>query len=314
MRQKLTCIFWAVSLYSAGVAVEAQQGLGYRDSVQQAKNDLKRFWATSIPVSDTVDNIANYYENVPMPAEAEARSIRRRRRLLRKPCKILPDPDPGMVNPMLLLPTARYLALNADEQFYGQFAPPVRIQAPGANANAAFYGADNASPYYNNPNALAAAPKGSGAFLPPKIRDYAHPAAFGSGQGSDAAAAYPRAVQVLTMPVVVPVYTTIHDLNTQYTPMPAPNTATPSGKLPGWIGSDWFDNQGTESFTGSWTRTPTMSLSNGTYSFPTSFTGDTSSLYADAGSAASNRNAFWASLFGYTPTSAASSTTSTNTQ
>ena len=39
---------------------------------------------------------------------------------LRRPCKVLPDPQPGLVNPKLVAPVHRYKPLYTNEKFYGK--------------------------------------------------------------------------------------------------------------------------------------------------------------------------------------------------
>lgn len=101
--------------------------LSFRDSIAQAKDELKHFFARDRPVTDSIANIQDYYEGV------KGRNTRdlRPRRQLRRPCKVLPDPEPGLVNPLLVEPTHVYHPLMPNEEFYGKFAPPVKIDKQG---------------------------------------------------------------------------------------------------------------------------------------------------------------------------------------
>lgn len=106
-----------------------QNGLSFSESVQQAKDQMRYFFAREKPVKDSIDKLENYYVDV---KEKDMGKVYPRRRL-RRPCKVLPDPQPGLVNPKLIAPLYRYKPLRRDEKFYGKFAPPISYEMVPAN-------------------------------------------------------------------------------------------------------------------------------------------------------------------------------------
>ena len=99
------------------------QPLNFQQSVAQAKDELKHFFARDKPVHDSINNIQEYYEGI---KERDMRDLKPRRRLAR-PCKVLPDPNPVLVNTRLTEPTQLYHPLRKSEEFFGKFAPPVSL-------------------------------------------------------------------------------------------------------------------------------------------------------------------------------------------
>ena len=102
----------------------AQEGLNFVASVQQAKDQMRYFLAGEKPIHDSIDKLEDYYVDV---KEKDMRKLHPRMKL-RRPCKVLPDPQPGLVNPKLVAPVHRYKPLRKDEKFYGKFAPPVSYE------------------------------------------------------------------------------------------------------------------------------------------------------------------------------------------
>lgn len=102
----------------------AQTGLNFSDSVQQAKDQMRYFLAGQKPIHDSIDKLEDYYVNI---KEKDMRKLHPRRKL-RRPCKVLPDPQPGLVNPKLVAPVHGFKPLRRDEQFYGKFASPVSYE------------------------------------------------------------------------------------------------------------------------------------------------------------------------------------------
>ena len=109
----------------------AQEGLDFASSVQQAKDQMRYFFAGEKPVHDSIDKLEDYYVDV---KEKDMRKLHPKRKL-RRPCKVLPDPQPGLVNPKLVAPVHRYRPLRGDETFYGKFAPPISYEIVPANGN-----------------------------------------------------------------------------------------------------------------------------------------------------------------------------------
>lgn len=97
--------------------------LNFQQSVAQARDEIRRIFAKDRPVQDTVANMEEYYEGV---IEANRRDMHPRGKL-RKPCKVLPDPDPGFANPVLDQTYVPYVPLRRDEEFIGEFAPPLKL-------------------------------------------------------------------------------------------------------------------------------------------------------------------------------------------
>ncbi len=113
---------------------KAQQGLNFAASVQQAKDQMHYFFAGEKPVHDSIDKLEDYYVDI---KEKDMRKLHPRIKL-RRPCKVLPDPQPGLVNPKLVAPIYRYKPLRRDERFYGKFAPPISyemVPPNGVNVN-----------------------------------------------------------------------------------------------------------------------------------------------------------------------------------
>ena len=105
------------------------RGLGFQESVNQAKRQLKTFYARDIPpVKASISNLDDYYHDI---EEKELQSRPHRFKLARKPCKVLPDPEPGLVNPKLVDPVHKFHPIHKNEKFYGEFAPPVKVDYPG---------------------------------------------------------------------------------------------------------------------------------------------------------------------------------------
>lgn len=109
----------------------AATGLDFNGSVEQAKRQMKAFLARDIPVKASLNTLENYYidheeRELPLPPRYSN---------LRKPCKVLPDPDPGLVNPRLVEPVHRYRPLFRHEKFYGKFAPPIKYEIINNNSN-----------------------------------------------------------------------------------------------------------------------------------------------------------------------------------
>lgn len=102
----------------------AQAGLNFAASVQQAKDQMRYFLAGEKPIHDSIDKLEDYYVDV---KEKDMRKLHPRKKLGR-PCKVLPDPQPGLVNPKLVAPVHRYKPLRKDEKFYGKFAPPLSYE------------------------------------------------------------------------------------------------------------------------------------------------------------------------------------------
>lgn len=107
----------------------SRNGLNFSESVQQAKDQMRYFFAREKPVNDSIDKLENYYADV---KEKDMGKVYPRRRL-RRPCKVLPDPQPGLVNPKLIAPLYRYKPLRRDEKFYGKFAPPISYEMAPSN-------------------------------------------------------------------------------------------------------------------------------------------------------------------------------------
>lgn len=98
--------------------------LGYKASMQQAKEQLRYFFASDKPIKASVDTLEDYYVDID---EKHMKNLHPRRKL-KRPCKVLPDPQPGLVNPMLVKPVHRYRPLYRNEKFYGKFAPPISFK------------------------------------------------------------------------------------------------------------------------------------------------------------------------------------------
>lgn len=98
-------------------------GLGFNDSVQQAKQQLKYFFVRDKPVEASLANLEDYYVDID---EKNMKNLHPKKQL-RRPCKVLPDPQPGLVNPKLVAPVHSYKPLYTNEKFYGKFAPPMKL-------------------------------------------------------------------------------------------------------------------------------------------------------------------------------------------
>ena len=104
---------------------QPQNGLGFKESVKQAKTQMKYFLARNVPVKASLNTLEEYYidhEERELPLQPRYSGISR------KPCKVLPDPDPGLVNPRLVEPIHKYKPLYKNEKFYGKFAPPIKLE------------------------------------------------------------------------------------------------------------------------------------------------------------------------------------------
>ncbi len=113
------------------------QRLNFQQTVTQAKDELKHFLARDRPVTDSIHNMEEYYSGI---KEEEMLELKPRIQL-RRPCKVLPDPEPALVNTRLTEPTQVFHPLRKNEEFYGQFAPPLTSAiAGGADENRANYG------------------------------------------------------------------------------------------------------------------------------------------------------------------------------
>lgn len=104
---------------------QQQSGLGFSASVQQAKQQIHYLFAGEKPVKESIDKMEDYYMDI---EEKDMRKLHPRMILRRPACKVLPDPQPGLVNPLLVAPTQKYRPLHRDERFFGEFAPPVSYQ------------------------------------------------------------------------------------------------------------------------------------------------------------------------------------------
>lgn len=103
-------------------------GLDYAGSVQQAKQQLRYFFAGTKPIKASLDTLENHYEDV--VERGMDRDLEPMKRVRRPPCKVLPDPQPGLVNPLLIAPVHRYRPIRRNERFYGKFAPPISYEFP----------------------------------------------------------------------------------------------------------------------------------------------------------------------------------------
>ena len=141
-----TCL---ASSVSAQWPPQPQPGapLNFQQSMAQAKDELKHFLARDKPVTDSISNIQEYYVGI---KERNMRNLRPRRQL-RRPCKVLPDPQPALVNTRLVAPTQRFHPLRRNEEYFGEFAPPVTLSGQ-ALADTEHFG-DRRAVYANNANA-----------------------------------------------------------------------------------------------------------------------------------------------------------------
>lgn len=103
------------------------RGLGFQESVSQARRQFRSFYAQSIPVKESISNMEEYYIDL---EEEGLRNRPQANNLTRKPCKVLPDPQPGLVNPKLVDPVYKYHPIYKNEKFFGEFAPPVKLEYP----------------------------------------------------------------------------------------------------------------------------------------------------------------------------------------
>lgn len=141
--------------------------LNFQQSVAQARDEIKRIFAKDRPVQDTVANMEEYYEGV---IEADRRDMHPRGRL-RRPCKVLPDPDPGFANPLLTQTYVPYVPLRNNEEFIGEFAPPLKLSGAELNygsANYRNYPGVNNYPGNNYPPPPAAVNN----YPPPSVANY----------------------------------------------------------------------------------------------------------------------------------------------
>lgn len=137
----LTSIFVALNFGKCGSQAQAQaypppypvgqvpppRGLGFQESVSQARRQFRSFYAQSIPVKESISNMEEYYIDL---EEEGLRNRPQANNLTRKPCKVLPDPQPGLVNPKLIDPVYKYHPIYKNEKFFGEFAPPVKFEYP----------------------------------------------------------------------------------------------------------------------------------------------------------------------------------------
>lgn len=101
------------------------RGLGYQASVSQAKRQLSSFYARDIPVRESISKMEDYYINLEEDGLKNEPHINK---LKRKPCKVLPDPQPGLVNSKLVEPVYKYHPIYKNEKFFGEFARPVKFE------------------------------------------------------------------------------------------------------------------------------------------------------------------------------------------
>lgn len=107
------------------VKTQTGNGLDYNASVEQAKRQMKYFLARDVPVKASLNTLEDYYidhEERDLPLQS------RYMETVRRPCKVLPDPDPGLVNRRLVEPVHRYRPLFKSEKFYGKFALPIKYE------------------------------------------------------------------------------------------------------------------------------------------------------------------------------------------
>lgn len=100
-------------------------GLDFTNSVQQAKQQMQYFFAGSKPIKASIDHLENYYEDV---KEKDMEYLEPMKRIRRPPCKVLPDPQPGLVNPLLVEPVHKFKPLRRNVRFFGKFAPPISYE------------------------------------------------------------------------------------------------------------------------------------------------------------------------------------------
>ena len=108
-----------------GPSAPPPRGLGFKGSVSQAKRQLLSFYAHDIPVKESISKMEDYYNDL---EEENLRGRPHVNRLMRKPCKVLPDPQPGLVNHKLVDPIFKYHPINKQEKFFGEFAPPIKYE------------------------------------------------------------------------------------------------------------------------------------------------------------------------------------------
>ena len=123
MNLELMMLAVFMALKSIKATTNPVSGLGLNDSIQQAKQQLKYFFARDKPVKASLANLEDYYVDID---EKNMKNLQPKKQL-RRPCKVLPDPQPGLVNPKLVAPVHRYKPLYTNEKFYGKFAPPMKL-------------------------------------------------------------------------------------------------------------------------------------------------------------------------------------------